>query len=38
MPKEKKVKKTEIDNDALNSEESAVETDFRKRKSWFSNL
>jgi len=27
MPKEKKVKKTEIDNDVLNSEESAVEAD-----------
>ena len=27
MPKEKKVKKTEIDNDVLNGEESAVEAD-----------
>ena len=27
MPKEKKVKKNDIENDALNSEESAVETD-----------
>ena len=27
MPKEKKVKKNDIENDALNSEESAIETD-----------
>ena len=30
MPKEKKVKKNDIENDALNSEESAVEDDEKK--------
>ena len=39
MPKEKKVKKNDIENDALNSEESAVETDeVTKDDSRFSNL